>query len=1431
MTLKNFPRGGRKPLKNVHANNELKKKPRSKLRIHKDNFAITNYEDSHTTNILATSADCLNYTTLTQGMVVLGRIREARDYDLIVSLPGRLIGRLELTDISNSYTKLLQSMISVQDDKPEGYKPLTELFKPGDYLVCYVKQLHLTEKWRVSLSLEPELINQNLDRTRIIPKSKIVGTVSSIEEHGYIIDTGVANVRAFLTSKDVDEEKEYFIGQQLFLAIKTVETSESASTLKLSAKEKHSSKAVSQDTQLLDALVPGTKLVLTIKSVLSNGLQVLYNESNIGYINQIYLDNPLSSYETDESVHGTLLYVLPTVKFAYFSLLTEESETEKLNIGDIITNATVMCKEQKGILLELQKKFRGYIPMRRTEVDFEKINSTFKPKSKHKCRVLNYDCFDRVYICSMEKNILNEEYFTATSFAPGELVTAEVTKIDVAYGSVTLKVNKSKGYVPPEHVSDIDKNMIYELKVGQSVKVRALNRDDQRNRVLFTMKQSLVNSNLPILNNIKDAAVGSQHHGTIVQVKNTGLLIKFFGDLKGWAPPNLLGCKKTEIKQKFSIGQVVPATIVTIDKKDNKMSLSLIGIQKNPSNKLRVGETVECIITESSSQGVYVEIHSTCNHKDLETGFLPAAHMSPSLEVASLLAARCTPGDEIIASVFSTTPSIILTTTFVPLDELTAFKNLRVGHYLPCSVREIGENSLKVLLPIDNYSELGVVPYIRSSELELIYVNQVLFGKIISIDENSKKIELQTDLYELWMDSVNQNTEMTNAVDILGFYLRKVKELSNYDFYQSRPISKVSLGQQVSGIIEKVTEDGLVLRLDNDLHGTVRKDQYKQNFKVGDKVSGIIIWLNYVHEIVEITLKSTVVNYITTHKSDSSSIPLGTKLKGEIILVTNWFILIVLKGQGKGRLAALPARRHLNDVQPDLRPYFIGGKVNCYVIIEAVESDLLPVCVLSSTFEPRKLSASVKSEKSLKKRKTDDAPKVNLQSKKAKLDQKDLSKDIDHDIVDESINDNTSTNSRSKTKSKKSKRKVTTEVERETNVDNEIIQNSSCDNQGMKDSTSGIESKKNKMKESKREETNVNEIPIIDIRQEEKVTDKSLKPDDLSIPACGFYWNTEPTPQEELAVESSSDSDEEAESPQKKKKLSAAERREQERQKEREIREREEALASNQLPNSVDQFDRLVMSSPNSSVVWVQYMAYHLQATEIEKARAVAKRAIKTINFREENEKLNVWQAWLNLESRFGTLESMNEVFQEAVRTNDAFKVYTHMLTLHANANRQAALDKTITTITGKFKQNPLAWIESGIALLKMRLKDRSRHIMQRALQSLPAHQHVDLMVRFAQLENKYGDKERAQTLFEKILSSYPKRVDVWSAYVDALIKSADIPIARQVLERAAAQTLPARKMKTIFKKYIAFEEHHGTAENVIKVQEMARNYIENQSQ
>ena len=41
-----------------------------------------------------------------------------------------------------------------------------------------------------------------------------------------------------------------------------------------------------------------------------------------------------------------------------------------------------------------------------------------------------------------------------------------------------------------------------------------------------------------------------------------------------------------------------------------------------------------------------------------------------------------------------------------------------------------------------------------------------------------------------------------------------------------------------------------------------------------------------------------------------------------------------------------------------------------------------------------------------------------------------------------------------------------------------------------------------------------------------------------------------------------------------------------------------------------------VVTSPSSSLVWVQYMAHHLAQGEISAARQTAERALRIINFR-----------------------------------------------------------------------------------------------------------------------------------------------------------------------------------------------------------------------
>lgn len=63
--------------------------------------------------------------------------------------------------------------------------------------------------------------------------------------------------------------------------------------------------------------------------------------------------------------------------------------------------------------------------------------------------------------------------------------------------------------------------------------------------------------------------------------------------------------------------------------------------------------------------------------------------------------------------------------------------------------------------------------------------------------------------------------------------------------------------------------------------------------------------------------------------------------------------------------------------------------------------------------------------------------------------------------------------------------------------------------------------------------------------------------------------------------------------------------------------------------------------------------------------------------------------------------------------------------------------------------------------------------------------------------------------------------------YKQTLEYKTSLFFCRQVLERAVAQSLPVRRMKVLFKKFLQFEEQHGTPEGADRVRQMAVEYVE----
>uniref|UniRef100_A0A3B3XKF5 Protein RRP5 homolog n=1 Tax=Poecilia mexicana TaxID=48701 RepID=A0A3B3XKF5_9TELE len=374
---------------------------------------------------------------------------------------------------------------------------------------------------------------------------------------------------------------------------------------------------------------------------------------------------------------------------------------------------------------------------------------------------------------------------------------------------------------------------------------------------------------------------------------------------------------------------------------------------------------------------------------------------------------------------------------------------------------------------------------------------------------------------------------------------------------------------------------------------------------------------------------------------------------------------------------------------------------------------------------------------------------------------------------------------------------------------------------------------KKKTKKSSTSKTDADDSGVeVYFREEdegEEVPPSSAGPSRLQVPT-GFSWDvglSSLKPVLEAKDGDSSDGEEQDgnEKPQKK---TRHELEQEKKSAEKALLQREAELMDPSLrPQDAAAFERLLLASPSSSLLWLQYMAHHLQATQIEQARAVAERALKTISFREEQEKLNVWVALLNLENMYGTQESLKKVFERAVQFCEPMPVYQQLADIYANSNKIKEAESLYKTMVKRFRQNKAVWLSYGTFLLQQGQSDAASSLLQRALKSLPPKESVDVITKFAQMEFRFGDAERGRSMFDKVLTSYPKRTDLWSVFIDLMVKHGSQKEVRAVFDRTIHLSVSVKKIKFFFKRYLEYEKKHGTPQSVQAVKEKAMEFVE----
>nr|XP_015835283.1 PREDICTED: protein RRP5 homolog isoform X2 [Tribolium castaneum] len=1424
METENFPRGGKKiqgngeQTKRKHEESLFKiaKPPKAK----KARKEVVPRKEKITEDLWQGSIKLqgtLTYDRVQDGMVVLACIRRFSNLSVQVEFPGLTYGAVAINNISDVFTASITKELKANNDL-SCINSVRDMLSVGQLIPTKILSVNKEEKGhKIQASINPRDVNAGRIHSSFKKGALIWANVVSKLDHGYELTIGVNNCRVFLPFKNTDESKNYVLGEPLFCVIHKVVSSNSATTLSVSAKHDHVHRALMQDDLSISDLIPGMKVDFFVEEILPHGIKGQLAENCYAYVDETFTFSRIKKERIKEgkSIPAYVLFVEPVTKVTYLSLRGLEKLPEpELTIGQVCS-AQILYNVPKGLYLQLNQTETGFISNKRllktlpkgADVDIvSAIRKKYPNGSRHQCRVLDYNHMQQLYICTFEKQVIKEKIFTVSDLKIGQAVTAQVTKV-VTNGLIT-KVGHVQGFVPNLQLSNakFTQNIKAKFTVGMTVNARVLNITD--GNVILTLKQGLVESD-KCLATLEQLIPCSQYVGFVVQVKVAGALVAFYGDIKGWISNRVLNHASSghylDPREYFFIGQVVTVWVLGI--KNDKLHLSLNAPKGQNKHKIKIGQTDNGSVTKIHSDGLDVKLS---NYEVKAT--IPLAHLSTNLSLCPVLLRSYQVGQEIeniiciknsgVAPVMSRREFIELKnqTSNKHANKIPKYRHLRKGAFLRCSFEGVGDGGIYVSSPIQDYHENIFVANdninYKQGTLPEFEKQQSIIAKIVNLEAGIKKIELSIDCQNM------VNPSLIDSLNTLSATLEDLSYILELRSQQNDKLTEYKIGQRVKCKVKNVDEDGNEIAiLPNGVEGRVSTYLSTSNAKIGSVVEGVVLDYNFDENYVYICSNNALKEKINKVQDGVIAKPFGSSSVAKVLLITKFYVLGVLKHtQFNKQLVYLPLFENA-----------VCGKQIKVVVDRNAGNKIVGLL--------KRFVLSLKKETKLQAKKLQKGKKVEKTVEKEKCiqeEENDVEEDSDEEIVieEEALSDEEIVSEEEALSDEEivseeealNDEEIVSEEEEEALNDEEIV-----DKQNE-------ESKEN-ISDSEDEDSAKPKITTLDQSSNAETPKESV------LSGAQSFYSTEDN---NLKEESSEEEEEEIDQSKKKKKLTPAERAEIAKKEEERISKIENELADSTIPpQSAEQFDRLLLANPNSSKLWLQYMSMHIATTELDKARAVGKRALDTINMTLVKEKYNVWIALLNLENMYGTKESFDKTFEEAVRCNDSLEIYLNVIQMLATSGKLQEMEEKIKKVRAKEKQNTKMWLEISRIYYSLGQFKEARNVKESALKSiLDKKRQFDLIVKFGIMEFQLGELDQAVANFETILDTYPSKVNIWIIYVDQLVRKKNFEAARKTLERAISQKFAMKTMKVLFQKFISFEEQYGSPESVEDIKSKAKEYL-----
>lgn len=1342
----------------------------------------------------AVRVEHLNYKRVVPGMKTLCQIISIYPLMLIVSLPNQLLGHIPITHISSQLTNALEAAElnepSEEDSEEEvqgaNIPPdLSELFLPGQYVravVTAVKPPGTTEggifthsrdnieksSRRVELSLIPDQVNSGLVKSDLIKGFTLCAAVKSVEDHGYILDVGLPTVSGFLRySSNSSSDTRRPIGSLVDVSVEKL--AEDGRTCLFTANEMEFKTTILKSITNVSSVLPGILVQALVTSITPSGLVVQILGSFDGTIDLYHLPvgSSPSEFKLGKKIKARILYNVAGTSPPQFALSLKEHVID-LDVKRATTEGNLPIPEQYPVGTSLPS-----ITVKRVEPE-------------------------RGLIVSIEEGV---DGFVHISHVSDD----HVPSLSANSGSWKLESSHPARVVGFHHLDGI---------------------------LQLSLKQSVLSQNFLRVDDVK---VGELVKGTVRKLADSCLFVSINGNVDAmiW-PVHYADIMLKHPQKRFKPGASIKCRILAVE----------------PSRKR--------ILLTAKKSLVETDLQLITKLEDVEAGLLTHGVISRVLEKSLLV--------EFFNNIRAIVPMREVSET--PVTDLS--ESFPMGKTVKVRILSVDRDSARIVASIRQASgDTSTLGDIKSVE-----IGQNVSGTIIDVHEENVLLVLDTSRARALISLHNISNHRRVPVTEIRSSLKSGQKLENL-VVVSRNLDKgivivankpskgsqsakvkaldlrsLTVGSTVTGRVVKHGRHGTFLKypgwVTGILHPTDICDNY-EDYKeaspdVDTTVTAVVVDMDKAKKHLTLSTRKSRMGSSSKEKIVDREIcglgdlKVGEKVRGFVKSIAEHGLFVTV---GRGIDARVQIKELFDEYVKDWKPHFqekqlVHGRIlSIDSTKNQVEMSLRSKEGPSKELSINDLNQGQKIDGTIKKVE-DYGVFINLNGtrltglchKSEISDNKEADVSLalrnfrEGDIVKAIVLDVDLEKKRISLGLKPSyflDDILQSSDNSEDDVMSEVEDNDMAMDQGHSSDIEKVH--ENPIQDDTDEDDEEHEAMDIDVSafakqdnestQDEKLDkkDNNLKP---VLSLQGFQWsNADQLAEEEDVTTSDSDSNLDEPSGKKRKKKKA-------------IEQDKTAEMHTRKPESIADFERHLLASPSSSYLWIQYMSFQLQLSEIDKAREIAKRALQAINIREEQERLNVWIALLNLENTFGTDESLEAIFKDAARHMDSKTIHLRLASIFDQSEKHEKAEEQYKRTCKKFGQSSKVWTLFGEHYLRRGLVEEARKLLPRSLQSLEKRKHIKTISKFALLEYKLGDPERGKTIYEGIVDSHPKRWDLWSVYIDMEATQKNIQGIRNLFDRVLSHKMTSHKAKSFFKKWLVLEQRIGDEDGQQAVKEKA---------